>query len=150
MKLSSIHLIKESAEDVLGDIYTFEMQTWIDDEVPPEQQLDYLTKGFTQDPPPGISPVEAQVVKIGQTDEDGLTTIAVRMSVEDFIRNSIEYDIEPYEVLNRIKQSAGGEVAKVAYEFMKNPDSNLRIAMLGKDAQDGTFSADNWPTQPDL
>ena len=72
---------------------------------------------FFSEPPPNITPIppnEAKIVHVGEPKEDDLIEVIAQMSLENYIRNCIEYDNEPYYVLEQVKQHMGPEFAKIA------------------------------------
>ena len=143
-----LRLICESS-NILDRLAVFQVTLWADPDIPKEDLADDFTRQFTSDPPPGITPVDADVVRVDfeSEDKDGLIQAYVRMTIEDYIRNSIEYGNEPYTILGEIKRAAGPEAAAAAHQFMQTaPD--LKVARLG--VADGEISADNWPTQVNL
>lgn len=114
---------------------------------------------FVSSPPPGIDPVpDAKIIKVKPVNNEadakaaGLpyfggpidTECHVEMSIESFIRNSIQYDIDPYEVLSQVKRFAGPRAARAAVQFIRtSPD--LTVARFNKSG-----SSDQWPTQPQV
>lgn len=131
MKLSSI---SESNEDVLDVVGEFKMVLWLEDGQP-------LHDTFA-DPPPGIDPIEATIISHGTPDEDGLVDAVVKMRARDFIKNSVQYGIDSYEILQAVRDSVGREAAAAAVEYLRTGD--FTVAMLGQG------SIDNYPTRPEV
>lgn len=131
----------------LNKTYTFDMESWVDPDTAPELRMSELANSFS-DPPPGITPIEAKITHVEEPDEDGIVNIQVMMSLENFIRNSVEYDIDPYEILESVRDNAGQDAAIAAYHFMKDPNSQLRTARISNTNNGLEF--DNWPSLPNL
>lgn len=129
--------------DVIAD---FKIRMWADLEEPDLKHS--FQEMFTVDPPPGITPIDGQVVDVSEPDADDMVIVTLRTSVEDFVRNSVEYDNDPYFILDEVKKFAGPAAASAAYQFMSDDANDLRIAMLKSD--DGGLDADSWPTRPKL
>jgi len=141
--------ISESNNQILDHVFVFKGNSWLDPDVPLEQAAAHFTEMFRSDPPPGITPVKAAVGNVVPSGEDDdMVTYDIKMSLEDFIRNSIEYGIDPYEILKDVKQYAGSAAAKVAYEFMKN-DNDFKVARIGKD-EEGHIKHDSYNAKLDL
>lgn len=132
MKLNSIS--ESESDDILDTVGDFNVILWMEEGQP-------LHNTFT-DPPPGIDPIEAVVVSHGEPDEDGIVHAVARMRLGDYIKNSVQYDEDPYDVLQSVKNSLGQQAAAAAVEYMRTGD--FTVAQLGAD------SVDNYPTRPDL
>lgn len=130
MNLSTI----SGGGDILDTVGDFTMLLWLEEGEP-------LHDVFA-DPPPGIDPVEATVLSHGEPDEDGMIDAVVRMRLRDFIKNSVQYDMDPYEILQSVRDALGKEAAAAAVEYMKTGD--FTVAVLGQD------SVDNYPTKPNI
>lgn len=147
MKLS---YILESRENLLDKVYIFQQEDWLDPEINIEDAHKHFTMGYTQDTAPGITPVAALVsdVRRLKPNSDDVR-YKVKMKLEDFIRNCVEFGNDPYHILSVVKQAGGPDAAKAAYEFMKNPDNNLKVAMIGSDGN-GTIRTDSYNAKLDL
>ncbi len=117
---------------MLDEVFEFVIETGCGDEVEAQAYFD--------DPPPGIDPVDCVV--IGQ---EGLFT-RVEMKLEDFVRNSIQFDEDPYDVLRAVRDDAGAEAAAAATEFLKT--NEFTVAHL--DTTEGSIKSDQLPTNPDM
>lgn len=137
------------SSSILDRLAVFKVHLWADPDVPKEDLADDFTKLFVSEPPPGITPIPADVVRIDwdSQDENDLIEVYVRMTIEDYIRNSVEYDNDPYSILGEIKRAAGPEAATAAHEFMRTA-TDLRVARVGM--SDGGISGDSWPAQANL
>lgn len=104
---------------------------------------------FATDPAPGIDPLpDAKVIKITPSGYDPEVAFAhVEMSIEDFIRQSIQYNIDPYEILKEIRNTCGSEAATAAHAFLSNA-TDLTTTQI--DTTDGHLTTDTWPTKPEL
>lgn len=134
--------ITEGADrSVLSNIYTFTVQAWLDPTIKPENALSELTKDFTTSTPRGITSIKARVIDVSERGVDDIVTIKLKTDLESFIRNSIEYGDDPYEILSIVKRDAGPEAAKAAHEFMVEMADDLKTAEFSND-EEGNVSVD--------
>jgi len=146
MKLHDLH----ESSDPLDRVAEFKVVSWVELGTPPEGWLDEIQRSYTDDPPPAITPINARVLELGEPDEDGIIPAVVRMTVRDFIKNSVEYGEDPYDILNAIKNVTDEQTAAAAHAFISNESSGLRVARIGHDTVADTPTSDNWPASPDL
>jgi hypothetical protein len=145
---NKLSLIFESLEDkkLLSGQANFETLLLYEPELKSmsnDEALDYFTKQFTTNPSPGVSPINAKVIKINEVDEDGLVKVIFRTSIEEFIRNSIEYGIDPYEILNSIKKFTGNQaIVAAANRFMRDKSNNFKVAKIGQDGHEVESNVD--------
>jgi len=135
--------------NLLDQIATFKVVLWPDPQMPKKEIVNNFTAFFAKDPPPGITSVKARVIRVDwdSMGEDGLLDVYVRMTIENYIRNSVEYDNDPYSILQNVKEAAGTASAEAAHKFMQTA-SDLKVARIGM--SDGEMSSDSWPTKPNL
>ena len=145
MKLRSIY---ESLDHLLDKQFDFHQKNWLDPDVPVEMADDHFTYMFQKDPPPGITPINAVVSDV-QAIGDDYVTYKVRMTLEDYIRNNIEYGNDPYDILKDIKLYCGPDAVKAAYKFMKNQDNSFKVARIGSDG-DGGINYDSYNAKIDF
>lgn len=138
---NKLSLVFESLEDnkILSQQANFETVLLYEPEfkeMSKNEILEYFTGQFTTNVAPGISPINAKVLDadIEHIDEDGLVKVIFRTSIEDFIRNSIEYDIDPYEILGSIKKSTNDKnIIASANRFMRDKSNKFKVAKIGID-----------------
>lgn len=127
----------------LDEVFVFTWVDWSDGQTTPAEFQDV----YTTNPPPGITPRNVQVVSVGEPDEEGLVEVRVKISVKDYIHGSMEYDMDPYDILSEIKKCAGDELAALASDYFKSAD--FKVTVIGVD-EEGRLSADQRPSDPNL
>jgi len=132
MRLS---LINENS-DLLSNQANFETKLIYEPEfkdMSKDEIFNVFTEQFTTNPPPGISPINAKVIDVDleNVDEDGLVRVIFKTSIGEFIKNSIEYDIDPYDILGAIKKSTGNNqmIMSAANNYMRN--NKFKVAKIG-------------------
>ncbi len=105
---------------------------------------------FFKDPPPGIDPIHD--IKIVKIEPDGvpeldMVLVHVEMSAESFIRNCVQYGVDPYCILEKVKAACGADVAREAITFLEEAD--LTVAIIRKTVE-GYIEGDQWPKRPEL
>ena len=139
----------DNADD-LQQMANFVVRMWPNPDWAPQDYLKEWTYELREDPPPGITPIDAEALSADIDHPiDGLISVTIRTSVENYIRWSIEFDVDPYRVLQDVKKAAGPEMAAVAHEFMSDPNSGLRVARIGGNSKTG-ITSDNWPASVNL
>jgi len=104
---------------------------------------EYLQDFYAVNPAPGIDAVpDARVIRAENRDGDCIAH--VEMSLESYVRLAVQYDEDPLKLLQKVKETAGEEAAKIAAEFMQDEDADFSVAMIN------CSCSDQWPTTPQL
>jgi len=136
MKLQAIN----ESNDPLQSVGEFDVVLPLDPMIQSrDEALKHLTAQFTTEPAPGVTPIKGIVTSFEPPDENGLVNAKVRTTVESYIRNSIEFDIGPYEILKVIKDATTPEITAAAMEFMKTGD--FKVVKLGAPGTDADTTA---------
>ena len=106
---------------------------------------EHFRKYFTEEPPPGISPIkDVQVLDYNGPDEDGNLQLTIKMSLRDFIHSCVEYDTDPYEILTDIKRATDQATTQLAMQYLADETQGFNVAVLKG------YEADLWPKKPAL
>jgi hypothetical protein len=137
MKLSLINESNREDREILSRQAEFETVLLYEPEFESMENyeiLDYCTKQFTTNTPPGITPINAKVIcaDTKNVDDDRLFKAVFVTSIEDFIRNSIEYDNDVYDILDGIKVATHDKsIMAAANRFMRDKSNNFKVAKIG-------------------
>jgi hypothetical protein len=112
-----------------------------------DEPLEDIQRDLAVDPPPGIDPIpEARVVSKSESSRSGECVAGVEMSLESFVRSSVQYDIDPYQILADVKRDAGPEAAVAALELLRSGTLTTAVITTTPDE----VVSDQWPANPDL
>jgi hypothetical protein len=127
-----------------------------------KELLEDMQNSFANDPAPGIDAIpDAKAIRIGpwsapplvsepnSTDADNeyLRMMFAEMSVESYIRNCIQFDIDALDILSIIKKVCGEDITGAAITFLKECDD---LTVTNINTVDGVLKSDQWPTNPNI
>lgn len=135
--------------DALDKIYTL---TWPmiadEDDLDLEDKpavCEYYRQFFAEEPPPGITPIKnIEVTDFRGPDKKGNLQLTIKLSLRDFINCCVEYDTDPYEILNDIKKATDQATTQLAAQYLADETQDHQVAVFEWN------SADTWPTKPPM